>query len=89
MTALLLGFRNLLAWTLVDKRERKGFDVTWYIGTIVSYNLQRQWFAVEYCDGTEDRACSAVVIALRFGTQGPGFEPGLSHKACYMPLHDC
>jgi hypothetical protein len=34
-------------------------------------------------------ACSAVVIALRFGTQGPGFEPGLFHKACYMPLHDC
>jgi hypothetical protein len=34
-----------------------------------------------------DRACSVVVIALRFGTQGPGFEPGLFHKACYMPLH--
>jgi hypothetical protein len=30
-----------------------------------------------------DRACSAVVIALRFGTQGPGFkfEPCLFHKA--------
>ncbi len=38
------------------------------------------------CTNTH-RACSAVVIALRFGTQGPGFEPGLSHKACYMPLH--
>ncbi len=37
----------------------------------------------------DNRACSAVVIALRFGTQGPGFEPGLSHKACYMPLHGC
>jgi hypothetical protein len=36
-----------------------------------------------------DRACSAVVIALRFGTQGPGFEPGLFHKAWYMPLHGC
>ncbi len=35
----------------------------------------------------EDLACSAVVIVLRFGTQGPGFEPGLFHKACYMPLH--
>ncbi len=34
-----------------------------------------------------DRACSAVVIALRFVTQGPGFEPGLFHKACGMPLH--
>ncbi len=34
-----------------------------------------------------DRACSAVVIALRFGIQGPGFEPGLVHKACYTPLH--
>ncbi len=33
------------------------------------------------------RACSAAVIELRFGTQGPGFEPGLFHKACYMPLH--
>ncbi len=32
---------------------------------------------------------SAVVIALRFGTQGPGFEPGLFHKACYMPIHGC
>ncbi len=37
----------------------------------------------------KDRACSVVVIALRFGTQGPGFEPGLFHKACYMPLHGC
>ena len=27
------------------------------------------------------RACSAVVIALCFGTQGPGFEPDLFHKA--------
>ncbi len=34
-------------------------------------------------------ACSAVVIALHFGTQGHGFEPGLFHKACYMPLHGC
>ncbi len=34
-------------------------------------------------------ACSAVVIALHFGTQGSGFEPGLSHKAYYMPLHGC
>jgi hypothetical protein len=34
-----------------------------------------------------DRACRAVVIALRFGTQGLGFEPNLLHKACYMPLH--
>ncbi len=34
-------------------------------------------------------ACSALVIALRFGTQAPGFEPGLFHKACYMPLHGC
>ncbi len=25
--------------------------------------------------------------SARFGTQGPGFEPGLFHKACYMPLH--
>ncbi len=37
----------------------------------------------------DNQACSAVVIALRFGTQGPGFEPGLFHKACYMPLHGC
>jgi hypothetical protein len=26
--------------------------------------------------------CSAVVIALRFGIQGPWFEPCLFHKAC-------
>ncbi len=32
------------------------------------------------------RACSAVVIALLSGIQGCGFEPGLFHKACYMPL---
>ncbi len=38
---------------------------------------------------TCDRACRAVVIALRFGSQGPGFEAGLFHKACYMPLHGC
>ncbi len=38
---------------------------------------------------TNDRACSAVFMALRFGTQGPRFEPGLFHKAFYMPLHGC
>ncbi len=31
-------------------------------------------------------ACSVVDIALHLYTQGPGFEPGLFHKACYMPL---
>ena len=31
-------------------------------------------------------ACSIVVIELHLYTQGPGFEPGLFHKACYMPL---
>ncbi len=36
-----------------------------------------------------DRACSAVVIVFRFGAQNPGFELGLFHKACYMPLHGC
>jgi hypothetical protein len=29
-----------------------------------------------------NRASSAVVIALRFGSQGPGFEHGIFHKAC-------
>jgi hypothetical protein len=31
------------------------------------------------------RCSSAVVTALRLVSQGPGFEPGLSFKACYMP----
>ncbi len=31
-------------------------------------------------------ACSVVVIALHLYTKGPRFEPGLLHKACYMPL---
>ncbi len=35
----LLDFRNLAAWTLVDKRVRKCFNGTWYIGTIVYYHL--------------------------------------------------
>ncbi len=35
-------FRNLVAWNLVDKRVRKCFKGTWYIGTIYSYKLQRQ-----------------------------------------------
>ncbi len=30
--------------------------------------------------------CSVVVIALHLYTEGPGFEPGIFHKACYMPL---
>jgi hypothetical protein len=31
------------------------------------------------------RACSPVVIALRFGTQGPGFEPDLPTKDAASP----
>jgi hypothetical protein len=58
----LLGFRNLVAWTLVDKRVRKCFNGTWYIGTIVSYNLQHQWFAVKYCDGTEEFSPSELSV---------------------------
>jgi hypothetical protein len=46
------------------------------------------WSYDQLVDG-DDRACSTVVIALCFGTQGPGFEPGLFHKAIYMPLHGC
>ncbi len=37
--------------------------------------------SVDYVLEEKDRACSAVVIALRFGTQGPGFEPGLFYKS--------
>ncbi len=37
-------FRNLVAWNLVDKRVRKCFYGTWYIGTVHSYKLQRQRF---------------------------------------------
>ena len=58
----LIGFRNLVAWTLVDKRVRKCFNGTWYIGTIISYNLQRQWFAVKYCDGTEEYTPSELAL---------------------------
>ena len=57
-----IGFRNLVAWTLVNKRVRKCFDGTWYIGTIVSFNLQRQWFAVRYSDGTEEYTASELAL---------------------------
>ena len=60
----LLGFWNLVAWILVDTCVRKCFNGTWYIGTIVSYNLQQQWFAVKYCDGTEEYSLSAFFLAV-------------------------
>jgi hypothetical protein len=52
-------------------------------------NRVRARYALLYVLLLVYRACSSVVIALRFDTQGPGFEPGLFHKACYMPLHGC
>jgi hypothetical protein len=58
----LVGFRNLVAWTLVNKRVRKCFNGTWYIGTVVSFNMQRQWFAVKYCDGTEEYSASELAL---------------------------
>ena len=57
-----LGFCNLMAWSLVNKRVRKCFDGTWYIGTIQSYNVQRQWFAVKYSDGTEEYSPSELAL---------------------------
>jgi len=69
----LLGFRNLVAWTLVDKRVRKCFNGTWYIGTIVSYNLQRQWFAVKYCDGTEEYSPSELAVIYYSELLPPAF----------------
>jgi hypothetical protein len=56
----LLDFRNLVAWTLVNKRVRNCFNGTWYIGTFVSFNLQRQWFAGKFCDGTEENSASEL-----------------------------
>ena len=53
-----------MAWILVDTCVRKCFNGTWYIGTIVSYNLQQQWFAVKYCDGTEEYSLSAFFLAV-------------------------
>ena len=32
----LVSFRNLVAWTLINKRVRNCFNGTWYIGTILS-----------------------------------------------------
>ena len=58
----LLGFRNLVAWIIVNKRVRKCFNSTWCIGTIISYNLQRQWFAVKYSDGTEEYTPSELAL---------------------------
>jgi hypothetical protein len=58
----LISFRNFVAWTLVDKRVRKCFNGTWYIGTIISYNLQGRWFAVKYCDGTEEYSPSELAL---------------------------
>jgi hypothetical protein len=58
----LVGFRNLIAWTLINKRVRKCFNGTWFIGTILSYNLSRQWFAVEYSDGTEEYTASELAL---------------------------
>ncbi len=37
---------SVVALTLVNKSVRKCFNGIWYIGTIISYNFQRQWFAV-------------------------------------------
>ncbi len=31
-----------------------------------------------------NRACSSVVIALCFGTQGPGFEPSMLHASSWL-----
>jgi hypothetical protein len=47
-------FRNFVAWNLVDTRVRKFFNGTWYIGTVSSYKLHRQWFAVKSSDGLEE-----------------------------------
>jgi hypothetical protein len=58
----LIGFRNLVDWTLVAKRVRKCFAGTWSIGTIFSYNLHGQWFSVQYCDGTEEYSPSELVV---------------------------
>ncbi len=58
----LLGFRNLVAWTLVDKCVRKCFNGTWYIGTIVPYKLLPQCFTVQYCDGTEEYSPSELAV---------------------------
>jgi len=58
----LAGFRNLVAWTLINNRVRKCFNGSWFIGTILSYNLSRQWFVVQYSDGTEEYTASELAL---------------------------
>ncbi len=59
-----------------------------HIKNTLSEKLRKFWSSQEnsgiyqeiYVYHTPYRACSAVVIALRFGTQGPGFEPAFSQS---------
>ena len=63
----ILAFCNLVAWSLVNKRVRKCFNGTWCIGTIISYTVQRQWFAIKYSDGTEEYSPSELALIYYSG----------------------
>ena len=58
----IIGFQNLVAWTLVNMKVCTCFDGIWYIGTIVSINFQSQWFAVLCSDGTEEYTASELAL---------------------------
>jgi hypothetical protein len=58
----LAGVRSLVAWTLINKRVQKCFHGSWFIGTILSYNLSRQWLVVEYSGGTEEYTASELAM---------------------------
>jgi hypothetical protein len=60
------AFRHLVGWTLVHKRGRKFFDSVWHIGRMRSFNLCKEWFAVQYSDGLEEYTPSEIA-GIYFG----------------------
>jgi len=69
----LVGFRNMVGWTLVQHRVRKCFSGKWFIGVITGYKKREMWFIVEYSDGIEEYTAAELSTIYFSGSLSKAF----------------
>ena len=69
----MVGFRNMVGWSLVQHRVRKCFSGTWCIGVLKGYKIRQMWFVVEYSDGIEEYTATELSAIYFSGSLSPAF----------------
>ena len=62
-----LGFRNLVGWTMVGNRVRKSFNNRFWIGFVDSYHVRKTWcFRIKYSDGSIEEYTPSELASISY-----------------------